>query len=211
MTKLIVFWGMFAAVLLGIVATIFRNRRLNREAQRKTEEAMRKAELALQQNLDERRRRREAGGEPPPSPAPGNGVAESFNPAATRIYARSDVVPDPTAIPDRPGARAAVAGTPQLICLGGPNRGRHYPVPAIGLAIGRADDNDLVIVDGRISAHHAWIGVVDGRVLLRDYQSLNGTFLNADMDTPVREAALVDGDTIFFGGHGGDQYRFVIA
>jgi len=209
MTKLIVFWGLFAAVLLGIVATIFRNRRLNREAQRKTEEALRRAEEALQQNLEERRRRREGAAEPSPA-APAGKAVPSFDAAATRMYARSDVVADPKAVADRPGARATGAGTPQLICLGGPNRGRHYPVPAIGLAIGRADDNDLVIVDGRISAHHAWIGVVEGRVLLRDYQSLNGTFLNADMDAPVSEVALVDGDTIFFGGHGGDQYRFVI-
>ena len=56
----------------------------------------------------------------------------------------------------------------------------------------------------------AWIGLVDGKVVLRDYQSLNGTFINARMDDSVSEAALIDGDTIFFGGHGGDQYRFVL-
>jgi hypothetical protein len=30
------------------------------------------------------------------------------------------------------------------------------------------------------------------------------------MDVPVSEVALLEGDTIFFGGHGGDQYRFVL-
>jgi pSer/pThr/pTyr-binding forkhead associated (FHA) protein len=40
--------------------------------------------------------------------------------------------------------------------------------------------------------------------------STNGTFLNARIDSPVSEIALSPGDTIFFGGHGRDQFRFVV-
>jgi hypothetical protein len=113
--------------------------------------------------------------------------------------------------PDRRSAAAPIAGTPRLMCLDGSHHGHRFEIPPRGLAIGRARDNDLVIVDGRIAAHHAWIGVVDGRVILRDYQSLNGTFLNGDMDSPVRETALLNGDTIFFGGrHARDQFQLVI-
>lgn len=100
-------------------------------------------------------------------------------------------------------------GTPRLVCIGGSHHGHRFAIPPKGLAIGRALDNDLVIVDGSISAHHAWIGIVDGRVLLRDYQSLKGTFLNADMASRVSEAVLADGDTIFFGGDGAVPYRVI--
>ena len=111
--------------------------------------------------------------------------------------------------PDRCTADMPITGTPRLVCLDGSHHGHRFDIPPRGLSIGRARDNDLIIVDGRISAHHAWIGIVGDSVLLRDYQSLNGTFLNADMNSPVTEVALADGDTIFFGGHRGDRFRLV--
>jgi hypothetical protein len=107
-------------------------------------------------------------------------------------------------------ADAHASGTPRLMCLGGSHHGHSLAIPPGGLSIGRAKDNLLIIVDGNISAHHAWIGMVDGRVMLRDYQSLNGTFLNADMNTRISETALSVGDTILFGGDGGEQFRLVI-
>lgn len=116
-------------------------------------------------------------------------------------------VPPP---PDRRSALAPIAGTPRLMCLGGSHHGHRFDLPPKGLAIGRAGDNDLIIVDGRISSHHAWIGLVGGKVILRDYQSLNGTFLNGDMNSPVNEVTLVNGDMLFFGGHAGDRYQLVI-
>lgn len=116
-------------------------------------------------------------------------------------------VPPP---PHRRDELAPISGTPRLMCLGGSHHGHRFDLPPKGLAVGRANDNDLVIVDGRVSAHHAWIGVVDGRVVLRDYQSLNGTFLNGDMESPVKEVALVNGDTIYFGGHARDKFQLVM-
>lgn len=105
---------------------------------------------------------------------------------------------------------AHVSGTPRLMCIGGSHHGHSLAIPPGGLTVGRAKDNLLIIVDGSISAHHAWIGMVDGRVMLRDYQSLNGTFLNADLNTRVDDAVLADGDTIHFGGEGGEEFRFVV-
>jgi hypothetical protein len=119
--------------------------------------------------------------------------------------AGAQVVPSP----DRRTADMPITGTPRLVCLDGSHHGHRFDIPPRGLSIGRAKDNDLIIVDGRISAHHAWIGIVGDSVLLRDYQSLNGTFLNADMNAPVTEAALTNGDTIYFGGHRGDRFRLV--
>jgi len=105
---------------------------------------------------------------------------------------------------------AHASGTPRLMCIGGSHHGHRLAIPPGGLSIGRARDNLLIIVDGSISAHHAWIGMVDGSVMLRDYQSLNGTFLNADLNTRVGDAVLADGDTIHFGGEGGEEFRLVV-
>lgn len=107
-------------------------------------------------------------------------------------------------------AAAPVGGTPRLMCLGGSHDGHRLAIGSGGLSVGRAKDNLLVIVDGRISAHHAWIGIVGGRVMLRDYQSLSGTFLNADLNSRVGDAVLADGDTILFGGEGGEEFRLVV-
>jgi hypothetical protein len=107
-------------------------------------------------------------------------------------------------------ADAHASGTPRLVCVGGSHHGHSLAIPPGGLSIGRATDNLLIIVDGCISAHHAWVGMVDGRVMLRDYQSLAGTFLNGDMATRVGDAVLTDGDTIHFGGQGGEEFRLVV-
>ena len=119
--------------------------------------------------------------------------------------------PDTGVLPTRDSrmAHRAIKGTPRLMCLDGINRGHRFEIPPRGLTIGRATDNDLIIIDWSVSAHHAWIGVVDDGIMLRDYQSLNGTFLNADMNSPVSEAALADGDTISFGDDGGNKFRLV--
>lgn len=114
---------------------------------------------------------------------------------------------------DRSAADTPITGTPRLVCLGGSQHGHHghrFELPPQGLAIGRARDNDLIIIDWRVSAHHAWIGMVDGRVMLRDYQSQNGTFLNGDMDSPVSEMTLIHGDLIHFGGDELDQFQLVV-
>lgn len=158
MLKLVIFWGIFGLVLLGVILTLLHNRR------------------------------RQTAPAPQHDPMP----------------------PLPAANPARAAAEQPLHGTPKLVCLGGSLKGHQFPISGIGLSIGRADDNDVMIIDGRVSAHHAWIGVVNGRAILRDYHSLNGTFLNADGDALVGEASLVAGDTLFFGGHGGDPYRFVV-
>lgn len=102
------------------------------------------------------------------------------------------------------------SATPKLMCLGGDHQGHTLAIPPGGLSVGRAKDNLLIIVHGRISAHHAWIGMVDGRVMLRDYQSLSGTYLNGDLNTRIGDALLADGDIIHFGGEGGEEFRLVV-
>lgn len=204
MVKLFVFWGAFGAVLLGVIYTLVQNHRYN-AARKAVPEPMQTS--APTGNLAVGRDRAP---DPSVSKAALAEKAAEFDPAATRIYTRSEPVAQAPDRRDRAAPSGPLRGSPVLVCLGGRQKGHRHPIAGIGLTIGRADDNDVIIIDGRVSSHHAWIGLVAGKVILRDYQSLNGTFLNAQMDSPVSEVALLDGDTLFFGGHGGDQYRFVL-
>lgn len=127
---------------------------------------------------------------------------------ATRVYKRTSHAA-PAAPLKREGALPGTLAGAQLVCLSGHHRGHHFPVVAKGITIGRSRSCDIVLVDERVSSHHAWIGMVEGKVMLRDLNSTNGTYLNAHSDVPISEAELRPGDTIFFGGHQGDQFRFL--
>lgn len=155
MLKFYIFWGIFVAIVIGIIVSQIKRRRDGRH---------------------------------PQIPPPSNHM---------QFHAHTD-------------ADAHARGTPRLICIGGSHHGHILAIPPGGLSVGRARDNLLIIVDGRISAHHAWIGKVDGSVMLRDYQSLSGTFLNGDLKTRIGDAVLADGDIIHFGGEGGEEFRLVI-
>ena len=109
----------------------------------------------------------------------------------------------------RDAATLPASASARLVALSGVLKGRRFAVTSAGITIGRDPDNGIVIADPRVSHHHAWIGIVDNKVVLRDLGSTNGTFINARRDALVTEAALMPGDTIFFGGHGGDQFRFL--
>ena len=98
----------------------------------------------------------------------------------------------------------------RLMGVSGEHKGESFPVPPAGLIIGRKRGCDVVLSDPRVSSRHAWIGAVDGKFILRDLTSTNGTFLNARLTVSVTETTLRTGDTIMFGGHYGDQFRFVV-
>src|SRR3981081_976220 len=62
------------------------------------------------------------------------------------------------------------------------------------LRIGRGEQNDLRLNDGSVSRYHAFLRRVDGRYLLSDVGSQNGTFVN---DRRVHgPSALDSGDRI---------------
>lgn len=65
------------------------------------------------------------------------------------------------------------------------------------LTLGRAEDNDVVVDDERMSGHHSEIVChADGRVEVRDLGSRTGTTVNGDA---VQSRILRDGDRIVFG------------
>jgi hypothetical protein len=67
--------------------------------------------------------------------------------------------------------------------------------------IGRAEENDIVLVDETISAHHAVIQINEqtGECALQDLESTNGTWINRSVLVPQRFTSLHDGDVLGFG------------
>ena len=200
MVKLYVFWGLLALVLLGVGVTLIRDRR---RRMRDRAAVAAKAEAA------------KAEAEAAATASTGNNRAAAsreaaFDPSATRIHLRPSPANAAPATPRNGDGPLPPRGTPRLVCVGGSLKGHSFPITGTGLRVGRDQQNDIVLPDHRVSHHHAWVGIMDHKVVLRDLESTNGTFLNAHIDSLVHEVALSPGDTIFFGAHGGDQFRFLV-
>lgn len=186
MLKHYVFWGLFALVLLGVAAQLIRNRIRRPQGRAAEAEVIPKSSPAAR-----------------PKDAP-------FDPNATRIHVRPAPANAHAALPKRNEALLRDGAVATLVCVGGPLKGRSFNVTEAGITAGRDPESDIVLSDHRVSHRHAWLGIIDRKVVLRDLDSTNGTFLNANLDSLVHEVVLSPGDTIFFGGHGGDQFRFVV-
>ena len=105
------------------------------------------------------------------------------DPTATRVF----TLPQPV---DAAGGRGAsptrTAGMRRVTVGGG------------GLTIGRADDNDLVARDDRVSRHHGRIAGRRGTLVYVDLGSTNGSRVNGE---PVTEVVLGVGDRLEVGAH----------
>lgn len=85
---------------------------------------------------------------------------------------------------------------PKLQMLRGDSPGETYPLK-FKTRIGRETDNDIAIVDPRISRYHFQISYEEGKWMLSDLGSVNGTSLNG---LPVTvPQALTHGDQITIG------------
>lgn len=71
--------------------------------------------------------------------------------------------------------------------------------------VGRRPTNAIVLADPFISGAHAKFVVQDGKLLLTDMGSTNGTSKNGDKLTPNEEAEVNDGDEVAFG-----ERKFVV-
>ena len=107
-------------------------------------------------------------------------AAEVADATATRVFA----IPKPVA------PRAVLRVTDP------DGRTRDVVVEAGGLTIGRATDNDLVAVDGRVSRHHGRIVGRRGTLVYSDLGSTNGSRVNG---VPVTEVVLGVGDRLEVG------------
>jgi len=70
--------------------------------------------------------------------------------------------------------------------------------PPLGLSIGRAPDNDVVLDHPMISAHHARIVHNGKQILLEDLGSSNGTAIGHP-SRKIKQAPLSPGDVVFLG------------
>jgi serine protease Do len=90
-------------------------------------------------------------------------------------------------------------GSARLTCTAGPLKGREFPI-GLGLVIGRDPARaHIVIDDAAVSGAHVWIGPRDGRFVVQDCGSLNGTFLNERYHQRVEQAHLGTGDVLTVG------------
>ncbi|MEN3333302.1 MAG: serine protease Do [Blastocatellia bacterium] len=106
------------------------------------------------------------------------------------------------------GTAAAAAGFGAIRWTSGPFNSQRMDIRPEGFYIGR-DGNyaQVKIDDPRVSSRHLWVGVRDGRVVVMDQNSTNGTFLN-QLGTPrIKEVALNPGDTVILSE--ADVARFV--
>ena len=151
-------------------------------------------------------------GAPPPSGAWPQAAPPPLPPSARPAPATPAVPPPlPNAAPPLPSreestVRFGALDQARLVCVVGVVQGMSFPV-ANGVVIGRSQEADVVVPDSQISNRHAWIGPVQGRLVLKDMHSTNGTYLNDNLGAPVQELELKDGDLIVLGKHGQMKFR----
>ncbi|MFK3984926.1 FHA domain-containing protein [Micromonospora sp. NPDC050397] len=86
---------------------------------------------------------------------------------------------------------------PLLTVVNGPLRGASFRLRPGARTIGREEGVDVLIDDRKVSRRHATMELSQGRALLADNGSTNGTWLNDELVNRVRE--LRDGDRIRVG------------
>ncbi|HJU93175.1 MAG TPA: trypsin-like peptidase domain-containing protein [Pyrinomonadaceae bacterium] len=159
-----------------------------------------------------------AGGKAYPTPAPApSPAAFSPSPAASKPAPSPAAAPPPPPIPHVVGGdqgmtvdlSRTVAITDDgsfmpnygsITFVSGPLRGQEFQIKPEGDFIGRdGGSSQIVLGDPRISKRHVWIGVKNGRVVITDQNSRNGTFVNDPKSPRVTETSLNAGDVVILG------------
>src|ERR1700685_1559886 len=66
------------------------------------------------------------------------------------------------------------------------------------VSIGRSPDNGIIIDNPAVSHYHARVFNEEGRLMLEDFGSMNGTFVNGQR---VKMVTLKPGDSVAIGKH----------
>jgi S1-C subfamily serine protease len=169
-----------------------------------------------------RGKKKEARGPMSPAPSPEKSPKPAYSPSPTPSYA-----PSPAATPSSSAAQPmptplanagdegmtfdlsrtiAISDTAQTMDYGsikfvsGALAGKEFDIKPDGEFVGRdSSSSQVVIPDPRISKRHLWIGVRNGRVVIVDQESRNGTFVNDPKSARVKETSLKPGDTVILG------------
>jgi predicted component of type VI protein secretion system len=95
------------------------------------------------------------------------------------------------------GAEEAQRVEAKLIVLGGKKPGQQIPITVPEFVVGRGEDCQLRPRSDQVSRRHCAILVGEGRVLVRDFGSRNGTYVNGEKIEGDRE--LKSGDRLRVG------------
>ena len=119
---------------------------------------------------------------------------------------RPDDDADPTETIELPGLardkEAAPGGAYTLMVASGARRGMHWPVGE-AVEAGRNPDAAILLDDVTVSRHHAMFTIEEGRLVVRDLGSTNGTYVNGER---CDEAVLAVGDQLYIG-----RFHLVVA
>jgi pSer/pThr/pTyr-binding forkhead associated (FHA) protein len=127
---------------------------------------------------------------------------------------RENSGPAPAAVNDAPapnGGITKVLPVGMLIAKSGMNRGMVFAIEPKGIRIGRdKNKNDIVINSEMVSREHAWVGLEEGKVMIKDLNSRNGTYLNSTESAGISREILKDGDVLFIGKAGTEAFKFKV-
>ena len=97
-------------------------------------------------------------------------------------------------------------GTPALVVKRGPTVGSRYLLHTELTRAGRHPESDIFLDDITVSRRHAeFLRSADGKIVVRDVGSLNGTYVNRER---IEEATLTHGDVLQVGKY---KLHFLIA
>jgi len=116
------------------------------------------------------------------APSSARAVSNPVGNAETRLYNRSRSTP-------ASGWLCGISGT---------SRGRQFRLTEGDNEIGRSSSCAISLNDGEMSRHHSLIRISQGRSVLYDLASANGTFLNGEL--MLEPSVLYDGDELVVGG-----------
>jgi hypothetical protein len=85
---------------------------------------------------------------------------------------------------------------PRLVVVAGYGLGRSFALTKAVTTVGRDPQGDIVMPHSTVSFQHARLTLSDGRVVLEDLGSRNGTFVGIDK---IKRRELVEGDLLAFG------------
>ena len=130
----------------------------------------------------------------PDTPAGGVPVAASPFPSSP-VASASPTAAHPAAPASGPGGEtASTENATRLVITSGQKAGAEFPLGRDEITIGRSSDSAIIIRDDYTSTHHARIMLWNGRWMIQDLDSTNGTFLNGSrvtVPTPIPLGATV--------------------